>query len=56
MISGLWMPLDTLPEFLQTVGKLCPFYWGHQDLLAIVCLTAFITIISVKAMNYKDKR
>ncbi|HLR79142.1 MAG TPA: ABC transporter permease [Bacillota bacterium] len=36
MISGLWMPLETLPESLQTVGKLSPFYWGHQGLLATI--------------------
>src|SRR5699024_12374774 len=36
MMSGLWMPLKTLTESLQTVGKLSPFYWGHQGLLATI--------------------
>ncbi|WP_054705674.1 ABC transporter permease [Bacillus sp. JCM 19041] len=36
LVSGLWMPFDTLPDFLQTMGQFLPQYWAHQGLLSAV--------------------
>lgn len=30
MIGGLWFPLDMMPGFMQTIGKLLPSYWAGQ--------------------------
>lgn len=30
MLSGLWMPLDMMPGFLQAISKFLPQYWAHQ--------------------------
>lgn len=30
MIGGLWFPLDMMPPFMQTIGKLLPSYWAGQ--------------------------
>lgn len=31
MLGGLWMPIDMLPSFLQTIAKFLPQYWAHQS-------------------------
>lgn len=31
MLGGLWMPLDTMPSFLQLLAKFLPQYWAHQS-------------------------
>ncbi len=28
-IGGLWVPLDMMPNFLQSIAKFFPQYWGH---------------------------
>ena len=30
MIGGLWFPLEMMPGFMQTIGKLLPSYWAGQ--------------------------
>ena len=30
VLSGLWMPLDMMPNFLQLIAKFLPQYWAHQ--------------------------
>lgn len=30
LLGGLWMPLETLPEFMQTISKFLPQSWAHQ--------------------------
>src|SRR5690606_31484582 len=30
MLGGLWMPVDMMPEFLQTISRFTPQYWAHQ--------------------------
>ncbi|HHV20215.1 MAG TPA: ABC transporter permease [Propionibacterium sp.] len=30
MVGGLWFPLDMMPEFMQTIGKLLPSHWAGQ--------------------------
>ncbi|WP_156855658.1 ABC transporter permease [Oceanobacillus sp. AG] len=30
LIGGLWMPLEMMPELLQTISRFTPQYWGHQ--------------------------
>jgi len=30
MLSGLWMPLEMMPDFLQTTSRFLPQYWAHQ--------------------------
>lgn len=30
MVGGLWFPLDMMPAFMQTIGKLLPSYWAGQ--------------------------
>lgn len=30
MLAGLWMPLEMMPGFLQTLAKFLPQYWAHQ--------------------------
>src|SRR5699024_6387298 len=29
MIGGLWMTLETLPDFFQTISRFTPQYWAH---------------------------
>ncbi|WP_440896975.1 ABC transporter permease [Amphibacillus sp. Q70] len=31
MLSGLWVPLEMMPDFMQTIGRLLPQYWAHQS-------------------------
>src|SRR5699024_7349625 len=30
LLSGLWIPIDMMPDFLQTIAHLLPQYWAHQ--------------------------
>ena len=30
MLGGLWMPLELLPDFIQTIARILPQYWAHQ--------------------------
>lgn len=30
VLSGLWMPIDMMPEFLQSFAPFLPQYWAHQ--------------------------
>lgn len=32
VLSGLWMPIDMMPSFIQTLSKFLPQYWAHQAL------------------------
>lgn len=32
MLSGLWVPLNMMPSFLQIIAKFLPQYWAHQAL------------------------
>ncbi|WP_062049003.1 ABC transporter permease [Bacillus sp. JCM 19034] len=31
VLSGLWMPIDMMPKFIQTISLFLPQYWGHQS-------------------------
>ncbi|MCT1905060.1 ABC transporter permease [Oceanobacillus sojae] len=31
MLSGLWMPLEMMPVFMQTIAHFLPQYWAHQS-------------------------
>jgi len=31
MFGGLWMPLELLPDIMQSVARLTPQYWAHQS-------------------------
>ncbi|HLR02688.1 MAG TPA: ABC transporter permease [Virgibacillus sp.] len=30
VLSGLWMPIDMMPDFIQTLAHYLPQYWAHQ--------------------------
>ncbi|WP_026907341.1 ABC transporter permease [Paucisalibacillus globulus] len=30
VLSGLWMPVEMFPDFLQAISRLLPQYWAHQ--------------------------
>ncbi|MBT2215309.1 ABC transporter permease [Virgibacillus dakarensis] len=30
LLSGLWIPIDMMPDFLQTIARFLPQYWAHQ--------------------------
>ena len=30
VLGGLWMPIDLMPDFLQTISRFLPQYWAHQ--------------------------
>ncbi|TFJ91851.1 ABC transporter permease [Lentibacillus salicampi] len=30
VLGGLWMPVDMMPDILQTISALLPQYWAHQ--------------------------
>lgn len=34
MLSGIMFPLDLLPDFLETAGRIFPAFWGYQLMLA----------------------
>lgn len=36
MLGGLWMPLDLLPEVMQTIARTLPQYWAHQAFQAAI--------------------
>ncbi|WP_080875943.1 ABC transporter permease [Oceanobacillus timonensis] len=31
MLSGLWMPIEMLPDFMQTIAQFLPQYWANQS-------------------------
>ncbi|MDV2687000.1 ABC transporter permease, partial [Alkalihalophilus lindianensis] len=31
MLSGLWIPFEMMPNFMQTIGRFLPQYWAHQS-------------------------
>jgi ABC-2 type transport system permease protein len=31
MLGGLWVPMEMMPEFMQTIGRFLPQYWAHQS-------------------------
>lgn len=31
LLSGLWVPIEMMPEILQTVATFLPQYWAHQS-------------------------
>lgn len=31
MLGGLWMPVEMMPEFMQTIARFLPQYWAHQS-------------------------
>ncbi|WP_416353539.1 ABC transporter permease [Agrilactobacillus fermenti] len=35
IVSGLWLPLSSLPKFMQTIGKLLPTYHANQMITRI---------------------
>ncbi|SER33185.1 ABC-2 type transport system permease protein [Gracilibacillus ureilyticus] len=32
VLSGLWIPVEMMPSFLQNISKFLPQYWAHQAL------------------------
>src|SRR5699024_8214182 len=30
VLSGLWIPIDMMPGFIQTIARYLPQYWAHQ--------------------------
>jgi ABC-2 type transport system permease protein len=30
VLSGLWVPIDMMPDFIQNIAKFLPQYWAHQ--------------------------
>ncbi|QQK76947.1 ABC transporter permease [Salicibibacter cibarius] len=34
ILGGLWMPFETLPDTIQTIGSFSPQYWAHQAFLS----------------------
>lgn len=30
VLSGLWMPIDMMPDFIQVLAHFLPQYWAHQ--------------------------
>jgi|SRR5690625_756215 len=47
-IGGLWVPLEMMPKFLQTIAKFLPQYWGHlgfrEAMSGTLTLDGFIKI------------
>ena len=39
VLGGLWMPVDMMPDFIQTISRFTPQYWGHQGLQAAMAGT-----------------
>ena len=36
MLGGLWLPVELMPDFMQTISKLLPQYWaieGYQEII-----------------------
>lgn len=33
MLSGIMFPIDLLPDFLETIGRVFPAYWGYRLML-----------------------
>lgn len=33
MLSGIMFPIDLLPDFLETIGRILPAYWGYRLML-----------------------
>lgn len=30
LLSGLWIPIDMMPDFMQSIAHFLPHYWAHQ--------------------------
>lgn len=30
LLSGLWIPIEIMPDFMQTIAHFLPQYWAHQ--------------------------
>jgi len=39
ILGGLWIPIDTMPEYVQFSAKLLPHYWAHQSYLEAIAGT-----------------
>ena len=33
MLSGIMFPIDLLPDFLESIGRIFPAYWGYRLML-----------------------
>lgn len=36
MLGGLWLPVDLMPDFMQTISKLLPQYWAIEGYKEII--------------------
>ncbi len=69
-LSGAFIPVETFPDYLQTVAKLLPLYYFHQGLREIMILqnpegafmayivvgvfAALFVVLAVKTTRWKD--
>ncbi|WP_255357946.1 ABC transporter permease [Geomicrobium sp. JCM 19037] len=45
IVAGLWMPLEFMPSFIQTISVGLPQYWAHQAFLDVMSRGATIVDI-----------
>jgi ABC-2 type transport system permease protein len=43
MLGGLWVPLEIMPEFMQTIALFLPQYWAHQSFQDAMAGTTQVT-------------
>ena len=65
MLGGLWVPLQLMPEAMQTIGKLLPSYWASQigawPLIGgdfpwhgvVVLVVWLVVLVGVGALGYR---
>jgi ABC-2 type transport system permease protein len=35
-VSGLWVPFNFLPSFVQSIGRLTPQYWAQKGMTDVI--------------------
>lgn len=66
MLSGIMFPIDLLPDFLYTIGRIFPAYWGYRlmlnngfqlenlwYLILVFCVAVVVCGILLKKQKFK---
>jgi ABC-2 type transport system permease protein len=50
MLGGIWVPLELLPEFMQTISRFLPQYWAQQGFLEAMIYGGGIADVALNAL------
>ncbi|WP_047985507.1 ABC transporter permease [Ornithinibacillus californiensis] len=55
VLSGLWVPISMMPDFIQNIAKFLPQYWAHQgyqNAMAGVLESTLLLHVSLVLLGY----